>query len=403
MTLRSGLIWLFVIGLGFFVAWYTQPTPSAPPVQVAKEEILESKASNEVPVPEIEEKNSVPVTIKSQLSKKLALLTEKISQRQIEDSIRADIFCEDDGSYKLDPKFFKNEEDRRLRIFESLAEISFQARAHQKVLTALLSRQRETVLGKLSDCPREECLFLKGLVLTNQISMKGESRNPDQDLRMGLNALKTLKFMNRDNGIYPYFMLWPLKKLGEKYNLKLAFKDFLRAPRFENPLIRAYVALAQAGQFNATAHIYADEFTSAIGVPEYGKATPVITELIKDKDFETELSPWARNRLEDFDLIKAKNLFAPVVLIVELAQLKSLARVFWEKAGTGPAPQIFGPEGFKEFMKLRFQVEFEGSHLQEDSRATSHCLAVWDLKRETQSRYSYTLGEMIRRWENPNN
>jgi hypothetical protein len=402
MTSRTKLIWLFIIGLGFFVAKYTQPTKSAPPPQAAKEEILETAAPPEADSPAGQVNNSIAVPIKEVTRRKEVPSSPRISQRQIEDSIRADMYCDNDGSYRLDPKLFKNEEDRRLRIFESLAEINFRTKAHERVLTALLSRQREMVLAKLTACPSEECLFLKAIVLTNQIAVKGESLNPDQDMRMGLSVLKTLKFMNQDNGVYPYFMLWPLQKLGEKYNLKLAFKDFLRAPRFENPLIQAYVALAQAGQFNATAHLYADEFTSIIGVPEYGKATPVITDLIKNKDFDTELSSWAKNRLEDFDLIKARNLSAPVILIVELAQLKSLARVFWEKAGTaGPAPQIFGAEGFNEFMKLRSDLGFEGSHLQEDSRTTSHCLAAWDLKREIQSRYSQSLAEMIHRWETP--
>jgi hypothetical protein len=54
-------------------------------------------------------------------------------------------------------------------------------------------------------------------------------------------------------------------------------------------------------------------------------------------------------------------------------------------------------------MKLRFEIQFDGSHLQEDSRAPSDCLAMWDLRRETQSRYAQALSEMIRRWENPNN
>jgi hypothetical protein len=51
MTLRTKLIWIFIIGLGFFVAKYTQPTNSAPLRQAAKEEILETAAPPEADSP----------------------------------------------------------------------------------------------------------------------------------------------------------------------------------------------------------------------------------------------------------------------------------------------------------------------------------------------------------------
>lgn len=399
--MRTRLIWLSIIGLGAVIAWSTRPNSQVPTDSTTREEIVEASETRTVSVPAIKRNKPVPATIQEPQRLRKALPSSSISQRQIEDSIRADIYCNPDGSYKLDQKLFANEEDRRQKIFKSLAEISFRTKAFEDVLAALLSRQRDTVLALLADCPNQECLFLKGLVLTDQIEVKGNGSEGDVDIRKGLNILKTLKFMNRDNGIYTYFMLSPLQKLNEKYNLKLAFKDFLRATRFDNPIIRSYVALTQAGQFNATAHLYAEELYSVIGVPEYGQGIKVINELIKDKDFESELTPWAKNRLEDFAYIKAKELFSPAVLIVELATLKTIARNFWEKAGTGPAPDIFGTDGFREFMKVRTELPFDGSHLQEDARNRSHCLAVWDLKRETQSRYSTALSEMIHRWETP--
>lgn len=397
-----GLLLIAVIGIGFYVAKLTRPKAVAPvPAPRIEQEESATQPAEASPTPPAPVKPPKPENVKPEPAKKPAFPEGMISQRAIEESIRADEYCNRDGSFKLDQKLFLNEEDRRRRILKSLGEVSPRTKAYEEVLNALLSRQRDSVLRFLSDCASEECLFLKGLVLTHQIDVKGESRDPDEDLRKGLTLLKRLRFMNRDNGIYPYFILWPQRKLGEKYNLKLTFKDFLRAPKYQNPLIGAYVALAEAGQFNATARLYADEFSSVIGVPEYGKAASVITELIKDKEFDSELNPWAKRRLADFDFIKEKNLFAPAVLIVELAQLKSLARIFWERAGTGPAPQIFGPEGFQEFMKLRSEVEFEGSHLKEDSRTKSRCFATWDLKREVQTRYATALSEMILRWENP--
>lgn len=402
LIMWRGLLLISVIGTVIYVAILTRPKAVAPahtPKVAQKDNAPEPSQAS--PMPPAPVKLSKTENVKLKPEEKTAFREGMISQRAIEESIRADEYCKRDGSYKLDQKLFLNEEDRRLRILKSLGEVSPRTKAFEEVLNALLSRQRDSVLRFLSNCASEECLFLKGLVLTNQIDVKGESRDPDEDLRKGLTLLKKLRFMNRDNGIYPYFILWPQQKLGEKFNLKLTFKDFLRAPKFQNPLIGAYVALAEAGQFNATARLYADEFSSVIGVPEYGKAASVITELIKDKEFDSELNPWAKRRLADLDFIKEKNLFAPAVLIVELAQLKSLARIFWERAGTGPAPQIFGPEGFQEFMKLRSEVEFEGSHLKEDSRTKSRCFAIWDLKREVQTRYATALSEMIVRWENP--
>lgn len=275
-----------------------------------------------------------------------------LSIKEMTTAIQKNQLCTEDNQMLLLSSDYKTEEEFKTKLYSALVAANGGNIKNEMCSLALLTRNRSRALKLSKSNSSVACLFLRALLLTNQVSFVEEESSKDLNLPEGLKILSELQQRFPSNGAYTFFKIGAYQ--NEPEQAEEAFNHFIKSEKFEVPLQPVFMQMHQLGQLNGTAWLHAISITSATNAPIYSKSIQTIKNIIAKQGPSLELENWLEKlhaRMEKIDHLQLKE---PFVDLLELASLRSIGKTYYENQDPSRRPPgFFDREKFISFFQNR--------------------------------------------------
>lgn len=321
--------------------------------------------------------------------------TPTLTEQEFNRMLVEDKLCTENGDYSDHslPKEVNKRVAKYIALFKATSPGN-EAKPNPCMM-ALVSRDREETLKYSSMAEDKACFLIQALVKTNQFPTYDTSAVTPQDREDGLRLLQTLQHQDPDNGIYPFFRLFPLSEERREAELEDALRQFFASTKFVNPLNSLMVDLYKLGGENGTAFIFAIELVAASSHPEFYKGARIANDWLV-QDPHPEAWPWMERWLESITSATERDgLFEPFISLAEMTNLRGVAASVWNMNGGGPdQPYPMSNEGFRNV----FERIVKSGDFSDAFKEAHDCRSSLAAARSAQPAYMAKFVEALKRW-----
>ncbi|MCB9073546.1 MAG: hypothetical protein H6623_07975 [Bdellovibrionaceae bacterium] len=236
-------------------------------------------------------------------------------------AIKNNHLCKDQKTELIRYTDYKSEEYKVL-LYSALMAANGSLAQDKSCALALLIHDREKALSYSRAENTPTCLFIRALILTDQLNLLENSSPKNSENLEGIKILTDLEARYPENGIYTFLKIAPNAK--DMMSAENEFFKFIKYKKTENPINSLYLNMLNLSHLNGTAWIKTIEITSGLSVPDYSKGTKIIKEILAHNTPTANVENWIENYHNYMEKIDNLNVSEPFTSVIEIASFRSI-------------------------------------------------------------------------------